>query len=61
MDNYFTRIDDIIKKGKVSARIKFMLQDVQELRSNNWVPRNRRGQDNTLKTINQVGGAGGQE
>ena len=56
IDSYFSRIDDIIKKSKVPARIKFMLQDVQELRRNHWVPRSR--QDNTLKTIDQVGRGG---
>ena len=42
--------------GKVPARIKFMLQDVQELRGNNWVPRQR--QEESLKTIDQVRGRG---
>ena len=52
IDSYFTRINEIIKKGKVPARIKFMLQDVQELRGNKWVPRVR--QEQSLKTIDQV-------
>ena len=52
IDGYFTRISDIIKKGKIPARIKFMLQDVQELRRNEWVP--RLNQTSTLKTIDQV-------
>ena len=33
-----------------------MLQDVQELRGNNWVPRQR--QEQSLKTIDQVRGRG---
>ena len=52
MDQYFTRIAEIIKKGKIPPRIKFMLQDVQELRENNWVPKKR--QEQSLKTIDQV-------
>ena len=52
IDQYFSRIAEIIKKGKVPARIKFMLQDVQELRGNSWVPRQR--QEQSLKTIDQV-------
>ena len=32
MDKYFMRIEEIITKKKISARIKFMLQDVQETR-----------------------------
>lgn len=35
-------------------RTKFLLQDVQELRSNQWVPRPR--QLKQLKTIDQVRG-----
>ena len=51
MDVYFKRISDIIKKGKIPSRIKFMLQDVQDLRGNSWVPRVR--QDKQLKTTDQ--------
>ena len=62
IDTYFKRMADIIKKGKIPARIKFMLQDVQEMRDNVWVPRVR--QDKQLKTIDQVslwvGRGGGQ-
>ena len=54
IDAYFKRIADIIKKGKIPARIRFLLQDVQEMRDNNWVPRAR--QEKQLKTIDQVCG-----
>ena len=43
---------EIIKKSKIPARIKFLLQDVQDMRENSWVPRVR--QDKQLKTIDQV-------
>ena len=52
MDAYFRRIDEIIKKGRICARIKLILKDVQDLRDNDWVPRAR--QDKQLKTIDQV-------
>ena len=52
IDGYFGRINDIIKRGKIPARIKFMLQDVQELRRNEWIP--RLSQTSGLKTIDQV-------
>ena len=52
IDLYFARIAEIIKKGKIPPRIKFMLQNIQELRENNWVP--RKGQEQSLKTIDQV-------
>ena len=41
MDKYFRCIDKIIKMGKIPARIKFILKDVQDLRTNKWVPRLR--------------------
>ncbi|KAM3862828.1 eukaryotic translation initiation factor 4 gamma 1-like [Diretmus argenteus] len=39
MDQYFTQLEKIIKERKTSSRIRFMLQDMLDLRSNNWVPR----------------------
>jgi predicted transcriptional regulator len=40
MNKYFTKLAEIIKKGDqfVSARIRFMIFDVIELRQNKWVP-----------------------
>ncbi|XP_026994560.1 eukaryotic translation initiation factor 4 gamma 1 isoform X3 [Tachysurus fulvidraco] len=51
MDQYFTQMGKIIKERKTSSRIRFMLQDVIDLRRNNWVP--RRG-DQGPKTIEQI-------
>ncbi|XP_066573866.1 eukaryotic translation initiation factor 4 gamma 1-like [Amia ocellicauda] len=51
MDQYFSQMELIIKERKTSPRIRFMLQDVLDLRRDNWVP--RRG-DQCPKTINQV-------
>ena len=45
-------MNDIIKKGKISSRIKFALQDVVDLRDNKWVSRLR--QDTKVKTIDQI-------
>ncbi|XP_011407685.1 PREDICTED: eukaryotic translation initiation factor 4 gamma 3-like [Amphimedon queenslandica] len=50
MDRYFDRINEIIDKKKISSRIRFMLQDVQEMRKNDWVSRRQE----TLKTIDQI-------
>ena len=52
MDIYFSRVNDIIKKRKISKRVQFLLQDVVDLRDNKWVPRKR--QDTKLKTIDQI-------
>ncbi|XP_061878591.1 eukaryotic translation initiation factor 4 gamma 1a isoform X5 [Entelurus aequoreus] len=51
MDQYFNQMDKIIKEKKTSSRIRFMLQDVLDLRKSNWVP--RRG-DQGPKTIDQI-------
>uniref|UniRef100_A0A8C4GYM2 Eukaryotic translation initiation factor 4 gamma 1 n=1 Tax=Dicentrarchus labrax TaxID=13489 RepID=A0A8C4GYM2_DICLA len=51
MDQYFNQMEKIIKEKKTSSRIRFMLQDVLDLRRNNWVP--RRG-DQGPKTIDQI-------
>ncbi|XP_053342378.1 eukaryotic translation initiation factor 4 gamma 1a isoform X1 [Clarias gariepinus] len=51
MDQYFHQMEKIIKEKKTSSRIRFMLQDVIDLRKNNWVP--RRG-DQGPKTIDQI-------
>ncbi|XP_041751874.1 eukaryotic translation initiation factor 4 gamma 1a isoform X2 [Coregonus clupeaformis] len=51
MDQYFTQMDKIIKEKKTSSRIRFMLQDVIDLRRSGWVP--RRGEQGP-KTIDQI-------
>ncbi|CAB1442508.1 unnamed protein product [Pleuronectes platessa] len=51
MDQYFHQMDKIIKEKKTSSRIRFMLQDVLDLRKCNWVP--RRGEQGP-KTIDQI-------
>ncbi|TRZ00323.1 hypothetical protein DNTS_024132 [Danionella cerebrum] len=51
MDQYFHQMEKIIKEKKTSSRIRFMLQDVLDLRKNTWVP--RRG-DQGPKTIDQI-------
>ncbi|KAJ7324708.1 hypothetical protein JRQ81_017728 [Phrynocephalus forsythii] len=45
------KMEKIIKEKKTSSRIRFMLQDVIDLRRNSWVP--RRG-DQGPKTIDQI-------
>ncbi|PIK51072.1 putative eukaryotic translation initiation factor 4 gamma 1 [Apostichopus japonicus] len=39
MDHYFNQVDKIIKEKKVSSGIRFMLQDLKDLRESNWKPR----------------------
>ena len=51
MDQYFQQMVKIIRGKKVSSRTRFMLQDVVDLRENNWVPRR---DDSGPKTIDQI-------
>ncbi|KAG7272924.1 hypothetical protein CRUP_002504 [Coryphaenoides rupestris] len=51
MEQYFHQMEKIIKERKTSSRIRFMLQDVLDLRRNLWVP--RRG-DQGPKTLEQI-------
>ncbi|XP_048581681.1 eukaryotic translation initiation factor 4 gamma 1-like isoform X2 [Nematostella vectensis] len=51
MDQYFSQMDKIIASKKTSSRVRFMLQDLRDLRLSNWVPRR---DDNNPKTIDQI-------
>ncbi|XP_038075420.1 eukaryotic translation initiation factor 4 gamma 1-like isoform X4 [Patiria miniata] len=51
IDQYFHQIRNLISNKKTSARIRFMLQDVTDLRMRHWIP--RRANDNP-KTIEQI-------
>ncbi|XP_049627898.1 eukaryotic translation initiation factor 4 gamma 3 isoform X4 [Suncus etruscus] len=51
MDQYFNQMEKIVKERKTSSRIRFMLQDVIDLRRCNWVSRRA---DQGPKTIEQI-------
>ncbi|RUS30690.1 hypothetical protein BC938DRAFT_479072 [Jimgerdemannia flammicorona] len=51
MDVYFDRMGDLLKNPKLPSRIKFMIQDVIDLRSSRWVPRR---DNNAPKTIQEI-------
>ncbi|CAM8933713.1 unnamed protein product [Rhodiola kirilowii] len=38
-DLYFSRLKELQKNTQLAARLRFMVRDVIDLRSNNWVPR----------------------
>lgn len=52
MDAYFDRIRSFQSNPELQSRVRFMLQDVVELRQNRWQP--RRNADAAPKTIQQV-------
>lgn len=51
-DRYFARIKTIIDEKKTSSRVRFMLQDLIELRANKWV--NKRRKEAGPKTIDDI-------
>ena len=51
VDQYFNQINKIIQARKTSSRVRFMMQDIVDLRDNDWVPRR---EDNNPKTIDQI-------
>lgn len=53
MDQYFDRIRAIINNPEMPTRIKFLLQDVIEMRHNKWMPRKLATPDGP-RTIQQV-------
>merc|ERR1711860_62926 len=53
MDKYFERIHHFAANSELPSRIRFMLQDVIELRENDWKPR-KIASEAGPKTINQI-------
>ncbi|XP_076141528.1 uncharacterized protein LOC143124086 isoform X3 [Alosa pseudoharengus] len=39
MDLYFNQMEKMVKERQTSNRVRFMLQDVVDLRQSNWIPR----------------------
>ena len=50
-DMYFSRLKELTTIPKLAPRLKFMVRDVLELRSNSWVP--RREEVSTLSMLFQ--------
>ncbi|KAJ8665621.1 hypothetical protein QAD02_007283, partial [Eretmocerus hayati] len=52
LSDYLKQMQQIAnRKGKISSRIRFMLQDVIDLKANNWIPRR---DDSNPKTMDQI-------
>lgn len=51
-EDFFTSIKDITEKKKTSSRVRFLLQDVVELRNNKWI--GRRTADAGPKKIDEI-------
>ena len=50
VDQYFAQLDKIVKTKTTSSRVRFMIQDLADLRSKHWVPRREDGP----KTIDAI-------
>uniref|UniRef100_A0A2L2Y9N5 Eukaryotic translation initiation factor 4 gamma 3 n=1 Tax=Parasteatoda tepidariorum TaxID=114398 RepID=A0A2L2Y9N5_PARTP len=51
MESYFTQMQEMVDKRLTSSRVRFMLQEVIDLKGNDWVPRR---DVNNPKTIDQI-------
>ncbi|KAJ7560639.1 hypothetical protein O6H91_04G138100 [Diphasiastrum complanatum] len=51
IDKYFIRLKDFILSPRLPSRLKFMVRDLMDLRSNKWVPRR---EEVKAKTINEI-------
>lgn len=53
LDSFFDKMQSIVdtKRNKISSRVRFMLQDVIELRCNKWVPRRTDLKPTTMKQV----------
>jgi len=56
MDQYFQRIRAYQSNPELPARIRFLLQDIIELRLRSWQPRKLLLAEGAPKTIQQVSG-----
>jgi translation initiation factor 4G len=51
-DRYFTRVKSIVDEKKTTSRVRFMLQDLIELKANKWVSKRRK--EAGPKTIDDI-------
>ncbi|CAG7820950.1 unnamed protein product [Allacma fusca] len=54
MDQYFARMKELSINDKLPSRIRFMLQDVLELRENHWLPRQSTSRKESPKSIDEI-------
>ncbi|KAG0338309.1 hypothetical protein BG004_007270 [Podila humilis] len=53
IDVYFARMTELAKNTKLASRIRFMVQDVIDLRANNWVSRRAASGPKTIAAIHE--------
>ncbi|XP_047329934.1 eukaryotic translation initiation factor-like [Impatiens glandulifera] len=50
-DVYFNRLKELVSNSQLAPRLRFMIRDIIDLRSNNWVPRR---EEVKAKTITEI-------
>ncbi|KAF9582192.1 hypothetical protein BGW38_000527 [Lunasporangiospora selenospora] len=53
MDVYFVRMQELTKSSKLSSRVRFLVQDVIDMRANNWVSRREVSGPKTIAEIHE--------
>ena len=53
MDAYFTKLDTMVRSGKLSSRLRFMLLDLLDLRRNDWQPRVKKAEAKSKEQVRQ--------
>ena len=53
MEEYFSQMAGIIREKKTSSRVRFLMQDVIDLRRNNWVSRRKETGPKTIEEIHK--------
>lgn len=53
LDTFFDKMQEIIEQRKTSSRIRFLLQDVIDLRKKNWVSRHKEAGPKTIEQIHK--------
>lgn len=53
LEKYFERMAEIIREKKTSSRVRFLMQDVIDLRRNNWVSRRKEAGPKTIEEIHK--------
>ena len=53
MDAYFVKLESMIRSGKLSSRLRFMLLDLLDLRKNDWQPRLKKAEAKSKEQVRQ--------
>ena len=52
-DHYLGKMEELVNDKKVPARVRYLIQDVIDLRKSNWIPRREKAGPKTLDQIHK--------